>query len=179
MRSKLDPMSGRQEVYIFDLEKSMSIKPINIKYEPRAADSLSVSEMKSVLIASNKKKEELKGLDKEDLQKMVTDATSNPEEIAALLAKANEPKTPAPTAASGSFTSEQLKQATERMSSMDPAQLRQQAATMRAMGPAALRNMNPQMARMTDDQINMSINQLVSVHTNIVLRQLCFVHLND
>jgi len=179
VRSKLDPMSGRQEVYIFDLEKSMSIKPINIKYEPRAADSLSVSEMKSVLLASNKKEEELKGLDKEDLQKMVTDATSNPEEIAALLAKANEPKTPAPTTASGSFTSEQLKQATERMSSMDPAQLRQQAATMRAMGPAALRNMNPQMARMTDDQINMSINQLVSVHTNIVLRQSCFVHLSD
>ena len=86
----------------------------------------------------------------------------SPEEIAALVAKANEPKaTSAPAANNGSFTSEQLR---HRMSSMNTDQLRQQAATMRAMGPAALRNMNPQMARMTDDQINMAINQMVSAH---------------
>lgn len=166
VRSKLDPMSGRQEVYIFDLEKSMAIKPVNIKYEPRDVGSLSISEMKSVLILSNKKEEELKGLDKDDLQKMVAYVAGSPEEIAALVAKANEPKsTPATTTSdNGSFTSEQLKQATDRMSSMNPDQLRQQAATMKAMGPAALRNMNPQMAHMTDDQINMAINQMVSAH---------------
>ena len=166
VRSKVDPMSGRQEVYIFDLEKSMAIKPVNIKYEPREIGSLSASDIKGVLLsASNKKIEELQGLDKDDLRKMVADVTTNPDEIAALVAEANEPKS-APAAnnnSNASFTSEQLRQATDRMSQMNPDQLRQQAATMKAMGPAALRNMNPQMAHMTDDQINMAISQMVRV----------------
>lgn len=178
VRSRPDPTSGRQEVYIFELEKSMSIKPINIKYEPRDIGSLSISEMKGVLLsACSKKEEELSGLSKDDLQKMVADVTTNPEELAAMVAKANEPKT-TPVAANssssnGSFTSEQLKQATDRMSSMNPDQLRQQAATMKAMGPAALRNMNPQMAHMTDDQINMAISQLVSVQHIMLLAVKC------
>lgn len=169
VRSRLDPMSGRQEVYIFDLEKSMSIKPINIKYEPREIESLSISEMKGLLLSSSKTESELNELSKDDLQKMVADVATDPEEIAALVAKSNEPKTPPAatnnnSSTNGSFTSEQLKQATDRMSNMNPDQLRQQAATMKAMGPAALRNMNPQMAHMTDDQINMAISQMVSVH---------------
>lgn len=143
----------------------MAIKPVNIKYEAREIGSLSASEMKGLLLASNKKEEELKGLDKEDLRNMVADVTTCPDEIAALVAKANEPKSipVATNNSNGSFTSEQLRQATDRMSQMNPDQLRQQAATMKAMGPAALRNMNPQMAHMTDDQINMAISQMVRV----------------
>ncbi|KAL7508375.1 hypothetical protein ACHAXN_009166 [Cyclotella atomus] len=171
VRSRLDPMSGRQEVYIFDLEKSMSIKPINIKYEPREIESLSISEMKGVLLSSSKTESELNGLSKDDLQKMVADVATDPEEIAALVAKSNEPKTPPAatnniSSTNGSFTSEQLKQATDRMSNMNPDQLRQQAATMKAMGPAALRNMNPQMAHMTDDQINIAISQMEAMANN-------------
>jgi hypothetical protein len=166
VRSALDPMSGRQEVYILSLEKPMAIKPINMKYEPREIGSLSISEMKGLLLISkkvDKEPEEWKGLDKEELQKLVADVTTSPDEIAALVAKANEPKsTPAPNNnSSGSFTSEQLRQATDRMSQMNPDQLRQQAATMKAMGATALRNMNPQMANMSDDQINMAISQMV------------------
>jgi hypothetical protein len=37
---------------------------------------------------------------------------------------------------------------------------------MKAMGPAALRNMNPQMAHMTDDQINMAISQMEAMASN-------------
>jgi len=163
VRSTLDPMSGRQEVYVIELEKSMAIKPDNIKYEPRELSSLSVSDMKGLLLLSSKKEnepDEWQGLDRDSLQKMVAEITTNPDEIASLVAKANETKSK-PNNTNGSFTSEQLKQATDRMSQMNPAQLRQQAATMKAMGPAALRNMNPQMAHMTDEQINMAISQMV------------------
>jgi len=54
------PCRAAKEVYIFDLEKSHVLSnPINIKYEPRAADSTDAFlEMKSVLLASNKKEEE-------------------------------------------------------------------------------------------------------------------------
>ena len=163
VRSTLDPMSGRQEVYVIELEKSMAIKPDNIKYEPRELSSLSVSDMKGLLLLSSKKEnepDEWQGLDRDSLQKMVAEITTNPDEIASLVAKANETNSK-PNNTNGSFTSEQLKQATDRMSQMNPAQLRQQAATMKAMGPAALRNMNPQMAHMTDEQINMAISQMV------------------
>ena len=173
VRSSLDPMSNRQEVYLIDLEKTMAIKPTNMKYETRELTSLSVAEMKGLLLASNKNEEELQGLDKAELQKMVANVSTNPEEIAALVAKANEPKSIPQTSNNsnnnnGTFTSEQLRQATDRMSQMNPEQLRQQAATMKAMGPAAMRNMNPQMAHMTDEQITMAINQMVS-DNNITL----------
>lgn len=165
-------MSNRQEVYLIDLEKNMAIKPTNMKYEPRELTSLSIAEMKGLLLASNKKEEELQGLDKSELQKMVANVSTNPEEIAALVAKANAPASVPSVgnnnnASDGSFTSDQLRHATDRMSQMNPEQLRQQAATMKAMGPAAMRNMNPQMAHMTDEQITMAINQMVS--DNIIL----------
>jgi hypothetical protein len=59
-----------------------------------------------------------------------------------------------------------LRQGAERMASMSPDDIRRQAATMKAMGPAAMRAMNPQMARMTDAQINMAIAQMEMVANN-------------
>ncbi|KAL3778495.1 hypothetical protein HJC23_000508 [Cyclotella cryptica] len=172
VKSSVNSTSGRQEVYIFDINKSMSIKPANMRYEPREISSLSISEMKGMLLVSlkqDKEPEEWKGLNKEDLQKMVADVTTRPDEIASLIAKANEPKA-VPTAnnnhANASFTSEQLREATNRMTQMDPAQLRQQARKMKAIGPAALRNLNPQMANMTDEQINMAISQMEAMANN-------------
>ena len=53
VRSSLDAKSGRQEVYIFDLNKSMSVKPVNIRYEPREISSLSVAELKGLLMATS------------------------------------------------------------------------------------------------------------------------------
>jgi len=171
--------NGRQEVYVFGVNKSMAIKPINMRYLPRELSSLSVPEMKGVLTASGSSTEnELSGLDKESLKGMVAEVTSSPEELAKLIAKANEPAAsdiPAPrtnrsTAAAQpsppNISTSQLRQGAERMSSMTPDQLRQQAATMRAMGAATLRATNPAMAALTDEQINMSISQMEAMANN-------------
>jgi len=171
--------NGRQEVYVFGVNKSMAIKPINMRYLPRELSSLSVPEMKGVLTASGSSTEnELSGLDKERLKGMVAEVTSSPEELAKLIAKANEPAAsdiPAPrtnrsTAAAQpsppNISTSQLRQGAERMSSMTPDQLRQQAATMRAMGAATLRATNPAMAALTDEQINMSISQMEAMANN-------------
>ena len=171
VRSNLNAATGRQEVYVFDAKKSMAIKPSNMKYEPREISSLSVPDLKGLLLVSKKletEPDEWKGLDKEDLRKMAAEVTTSPDEIAALVAKANEPKGAPPAAKSqtGKFTGDQLRQGAERMSQMSPEGLKQQAATMRAMGPAALRNMNPAMAHMSDAQINMAIEQMESIANN-------------
>ena len=159
--------SGRQEVYVFEAQKSMSIRPINLKYEPRELSSLSVSEMKSILrlsAAKNSNDEnadennEWTGMDKSILRGLVREeiGTEDPIDIAKLVAKANEPKNIPPTSSmaaaantSTSFSTTQLRQGAEKMSAMGPDDLLKQAATMKAMGPAALRAMNPQMARMS------------------------------
>ncbi|KAL7533488.1 hypothetical protein ACHAXR_005265 [Thalassiosira sp. AJA248-18] len=165
--------TGRQEVYIFEAEKTMAIKPANLRYEPRDLSTLSVSEMKGVLRVSfgfESDKTEWSGMDKEELRQMVKETVTDPLEIAELVAKANEPKEiPSSNnnnANGASFDSSQLRQGADRMSSMTPDDIRRQAATMKAMGPAALRNMNPQMARMSDAQINMAIEQMEAVANN-------------
>eukprot|EP00569_Conticribra_weissflogii_P005116 CAMPEP_0171344692 /NCGR_PEP_ID=MMETSP0878-20121228/19943_1 /TAXON_ID=67004 /ORGANISM="Thalassiosira weissflogii, Strain CCMP1336" /LENGTH=527 /DNA_ID=CAMNT_0011847941 /DNA_START=11 /DNA_END=1594 /DNA_ORIENTATION=+ len=170
VRSKINA-SGRQEVYVFEANKSMAIKPINMKYEPRDISTLSINEMKGLLLVAkklNNEPDEWKGVNKDELQKMVATVADSPEEIAALVAKANEPKE-IPSAAAKSqpaISKDQLRQGAERMSQMSPEALKQQAATMRAMGPTALRNMNPQMTHMTDAQINMAIDQMEAVANN-------------
>jgi hypothetical protein len=103
---------------------------------------------------------------------MVKEVTTSSDELAKLIAKANEPKdvpaatTNNTTSSTSSFNSSQLRQGAERMASMNPDQLRQQAATMKAMGPAALRATNPAMAHLTDAQINMSISQMEAMANN-------------
>jgi hypothetical protein len=164
--------SGRQEVFVFDANKSMAIKPANMRYVPRELSSLSVPEMKGVLTVSGSATEdELSGMDKYILKGMVAEVTTSPEELAKLIAKANEPKdiphsNRSTAQPSSSINSSTLRQGAERMSQMTPDQLRQQAATMRAMGAAALRATNPAMATLTDEQINMSISQMEAIASN-------------
>mmetsp|Transcript_2194 Transcript_2194/g.3997 ORF Transcript_2194/g.3997 Transcript_2194/m.3997 type:complete len:547 (-) Transcript_2194:74-1714(-) len=175
VKSKLSS-NGRQEVYVFGVNKSMAIKPTNMRYLPRELSSLSVPEMKGVLAASGSSTEdELSGMEKDILKGMVSEVTTSPEELAKLIAKANEPASDIPTPRSNKSTaqpsppninSSQLRQGAERMSSMTPDQLRQQAATMRAMGAATLRATNPAMAALTDEQINMSISQMEAMANN-------------
>jgi len=155
--------TGRQEVYIFEENKSLSIKPTNLKYEPRTLSSLSIPEMKSILTngIGSSNSIDFTGLDKDSLRTMVQDEIDNVDdtiEIAKLVAKANEPKNiPATSTMNGSggsaggqqFSSSQLRQGAERMSSMSADDIKRQAQTMKAMGPAALRNMNPQFASMS------------------------------
>ena len=165
VKSKLSS-TGRQEVYIFEENKTLAIKPANLKYEPRTISSLSISEMKSMLTngIGSTNSIDFTGLDKDSLRSMVIDEIEDVNdtiEIAKLVAKANEPKN-IPTANStmngsggGSvggqqqFSSSQLRQGAERMSSMSAEDIKRQAQTMKAMGPAALRNMNPQFASMS------------------------------
>eukprot|EP00584_Thalassiosira_punctigera_P006187 CAMPEP_0172526178 /NCGR_PEP_ID=MMETSP1067-20121228/1141_1 /TAXON_ID=265564 ORGANISM="Thalassiosira punctigera, Strain Tpunct2005C2" /NCGR_SAMPLE_ID=MMETSP1067 /ASSEMBLY_ACC=CAM_ASM_000444 /LENGTH=553 /DNA_ID=CAMNT_0013309627 /DNA_START=19 /DNA_END=1680 /DNA_ORIENTATION=+ len=161
---------GRQEVFVFEAQKSMAIRPANLRYQPRELSSLSVFEMKGMLLASKNTElepTEWSGMDKDDLQRIVAAEidTTDPGEIAALVAKANEPKERKNSAAS-LHSSEQLRQGAERMSQMSPDDIRRQAATMKAMGPAALRACTPQMAGMTDAQINMAIAQMEAVANN-------------
>lgn len=163
VKSKLSS-TGRQEVYIFEENKTLAIKPANLKYEPRTLSSLSISEMKSMLTngIGSSNSIDFTGLDKDSLRSMVIDEIEDVNdtiEIAKLVAKVNEPKniTTASTmngSGGGSvggqqFSSSQLRQGAERMSSMSAEDIKRQAQTMKAMGPAALRNMNPQFASMS------------------------------
>ena len=89
--------TGRQEVYIFEESKSLAIKPLNLKYEPRTLSSLSIPEMKSILTngIGSTNSIDFTGLDKDSLRTMVVDEIDNVDDtigIAELVAKANEPK---------------------------------------------------------------------------------------
>ena len=157
--------SVRQEVYIFEANKSILVKPANLRYELRELSSLSIPEMKGIMVLLSDDLEdeatEWKGIDKEELRSMVGKKieTNDPTEIAELVAKANEPKEvpsnnnsvngAGSSGSANGLNASQLRQGAEKMSQMTPDDLQRQAATMKAMGPAALRSMNPQMARMT------------------------------
>ena len=140
VKSKLNT-NGRQEIYVFEAEKSMAIKPTNLRYEPRELSSLSVPEMKGILNVLEVQGE-WSGMDKDELRIWVKEASANTEdsvELARLVARANEPKdVPKPAAAAAtqpSFNPSNLRQGAERMSGMSSDDLRRQAATMKAMGP--------------------------------------------
>ena len=182
VKSKLSE-NGRQEVYVFGVNKSMAIKPANLRFLPRELSSLSAPEMKGVLTVSGTSTEdELTGMEKDILKGMVANVTSSPEELAKLIAEANEPASDLPTPRNNTkaaqaaippsnFSGTQLREGADRMSKMTPDQLRQQAATMRAMGAATLRATNPVMATLTDEQINMSISQMEAMANNPQMMQ--------
>ena len=179
VKSHPDANSGRQEVYVFEAQRSMAIKPANLRYEPRELSSLSITEMRGLLRiyssdsnnnnnnseAASAGESECSGMNKEELRTHVTKVlgttiSNDAVQIAELVARSNEPKdttfppnssASASSSSSSSLNSSQLRQGAERMSQMSPNDIRQQAATMKAMGPAALRAMNPQMARMTGE----------------------------
>ena len=127
VKSQLNKTSRRQEVYVFEAQKSMSIKPNNLQYEPRDLSSLSVREMKSILSYSssstNDDESDWAGLDKDELRTKVKDVIGSDDaedgiEIASWVAKANEPKNiPASSsmatgnnAGNSTFNSSQLRQ---------------------------------------------------------------------
>ena len=130
VKSQLNTTSGRQEVYVFEAQKSMSIKPTNLQYEPRDLASLSMREMKSILSYSSSANDggdesDWAGLDKDELRTKVKDVIGSSAEaedgieIASWVAKANEPKNIPPSSSmatgsnagnSTSFNSSQLRQ---------------------------------------------------------------------
>eukprot|EP00536_Pseudo-nitzschia_multiseries_P009830 jgi/Psemu1/306854/fgenesh1_kg.286_\ len=152
--------AGRHTVYIEELDKSVSLKPLNLSYEPIALENLSVKELNVILKYKNKQSKSTSGMDKSDLQAQVSDLIDGSEELPELLAKAKASENPStPTTAAHT-------QAAEQLSNMSPDQLRQQARMMRTMDPNVVRRMNPQLANMSDSQIKMAADRMDMMANN-------------
>mmetsp|Transcript_941 Transcript_941/g.2406 ORF Transcript_941/g.2406 Transcript_941/m.2406 type:complete len:504 (+) Transcript_941:100-1611(+) len=152
--------AGRHTVYIEELDKSVSLKPLNLRYEPIALESLSVKELNLILKYKNKKSKNASGMDKSDLQTQVSELIHDSEGLPELLAKAKanaHPSTPDMSAHT---------QAAEQLSNMSPDQLRQQARMMRTMDPNVVRRMNPQLANMSDAQLKMAADRMDMMANN-------------
>eukprot|EP00978_Attheya_sp_CCMP212_P048049 scaffold465935_cov134-Attheya_sp.AAC.1 len=169
---------GRQNVHVEDLDKVMALRVINLKHEPKSVKSLSIKELKTILLAKENatssgdtnSDRNLTGLDKSDLQTRVSQLISSEEEIAEILAHASSSSASSSAATATrttpSVSREDLKSGADRVSQMSPDQLRQQATMMRSMDPAAIRRMNPQMAGLTDAQIKMAADQMEQMANN-------------
>jgi hypothetical protein len=153
---------GRQMVFIEELNKTVALKLTNLKYEPRPATSLSNKELKAIL-RNREAVLKFQGLDKCDLLAKLEELTTDPTQIAEWLAVAN--------AGSGAgsnsdamytdgSTSSTMPSGLDQLDNMTPEMLRQQAQAMRRLPPATIRAMNPQMANMTDAQIQQAAAQM-------------------
>jgi hypothetical protein len=97
--------------------------------------------------------EKMKNMSPEEIQRMQrTGQSSSP---------AASSSTPAPTP-----TADQGGQAAQMMANMTPEQLKQQADMLKSMDPDSVRRMNPQLAHMTDEQIQMAANQFEMMASN-------------
>ena len=184
--------TGRQQVYIASLSKTVNIKPANLLYQDRPVDSLSVKELKRVLEATQEKAENTNETDKKDetpapvdkseLQAQVAKLTDSPQEIAEILAiaeakeeeaaAAKKPKKKSTRSTSNNANSNNNPQhVANAMENMSPEQLRQQAHMLRTMNPNVLRAQNPQLAHMTDAQIRQAAQQFEMMASNPALRK--------
>jgi uncharacterized protein YjeT (DUF2065 family) len=160
VKSKLE--NGRYKVLLIKDGKTLGIKPDNLKYEPRSVNSLNIKEMKQVLTI--KEVGNLTGYDKSQLREMVKIKTESEEEIAEILAMANEPTESSDN--TGLPMKQRMQSQASQLANMTPAQLRQQAQMMRSMPPDQIRRMNPAMAGFSDAQILMAANQMETMANN-------------
>lgn len=170
--------NGRQHVLVEELSKSVALKVSNLSFEGRTVDSLSVKELKAILkFKENTSDTELTGIDKSELQSKVANLKdTSPEKIAQWLAEAKTTTTTTTTssASTGSTTTRPSSsnptvnpaQAADQLATMNPEQLRQQARMMRSMPPDTIRRMNPQLAHMSDAQIQAAANQMEMMASN-------------
>lgn len=154
---------SRQQVLLLQSGKMLGIKPINLQYEPRTVNSLSVGELKSLLTA--KGFTQFTGLDKSQLREMVKIKIESEDEIARELYTQLE-KEQQEKAASAGTRRDSAQNPASMLGNMTPDQLRQQARMMRSMPPSQIRRMNPQMAGFTDAQIQMAANQMEMMANN-------------
>jgi uncharacterized protein YjeT (DUF2065 family) len=162
--------NGRQSVHV-QLEsesKTVGLKPANLKFEGRSVDSLSIKELKKVLLSKNVEEAEMTGIDKAELKAKVSELVESPEEVAELLSI----KSAAPASSSAATSTNNVHQAANEFANMDPDQLRQQAQAMKSMDPAQIRRMNPQLAHMTDQQIRMAADQMETMANNPHMMQM-------
>lgn len=155
--------TGRQLVSIVGDEeaKALGLKPTNLKYEPRAINSLSIKEMKIVLKAKKKSSDNAMegGMDKSQLSQLVEDTVESEEEVAEILARAK-------VNTKVQNQSSQAANQASQVASMTPEQLRSQAKYMRSMDSATIRLMNPAMANFSDAQIQMAANEMDTMASN-------------
>jgi len=160
---------GRQLVSIIgDSEaKALGLKPINLKYEPRVIDSLTIKELKSVLTAKNKDSDEVSGsgMDKSQLLTIVRDAVESEEEVAEILALATAKEQKVNTKKDYDLKNK-MQQEANQVANMSPDQMRSQAQMMKSMDNATIRRMNPAMANFTDAQIKMAAEQMEMMASN-------------
>lgn len=64
------------------------------------------------------------------------------------------------------MSSDQFKEASQKISSLTPEQLKQQAAMLKSMPIDTLRRTNPQFANMSEDQIKLAIQQMETMASN-------------
>lgn len=155
--------NGRQQVLLIKDGKTLGIKPENLKYEPRSINSLNIKELKQVLTI--KEVGNLTGYDKSQLREMLKIKTESEEEIAEILAKANEPSE-SNNNNQGTHMKQKMQSQASQLANMTPAQLRQQAQMMRSVPPDQIRRMNPAMAGFSDAQILMAANQMEAMANN-------------
>ena len=169
IKSKLK--DERQQVLLIQSGKTLGIKPLNIKYEPRTVNSLSVSELKILL--KLKDVTQLSGYDKSQLREMVKIKTESEEEIADLLYTHLEKEKESSAAAGSSRNGNGMNPSNDPASALNltPDQMRQQAQMLRTMPPSQIRRMNPQMAGFSDAQIQMAANQMEMMANNPAMLQ--------
>lgn len=160
IKSKLK--DERQQVLLIQSGKTLGIKPIKLKYEPRTVNSLSVSELKTLLAL--KEVTQLSGYDKSQLREMVKIKTETEEEIAELLYTHQEKENNERASSGGSSSTGPG--GANALGNLSPDQLRQQAQMMRSMPPSQIRRMNPAMAGFSDAQIQMAAQQMETMANN-------------
>lgn len=113
--------------------------------------------------------EQMKGMGEEELRQAMGQAQS------ASLSSVPRPSVPVASGTSSSATmndtiknmsSEQFKEASQKISSLSPEQLKAQAAMLKNMPIETLRKTNPHMANMSEDQIKLAIQQMESMANN-------------
>lgn len=107
--------------------------------------------------------EQMKGMDEAQLRQAMGETAAAPTTA------------PRPTPSSNTTTmndtiknmsSDQFKEASQKISSLSPEQLKQQAAMLKSMPIETLRKTNPQMANMSEDQIKLAIQQMEAMAEN-------------
>jgi hypothetical protein len=168
VRSDLND-SGRQSVFIVESSRTVSLKPCNLKYEPRTVESLSAKELTAILRVKGVDKVHYLAADKSELRTKVTELVLDEEEIPLLLARSQTPPSSTSSTAtvdSASTGTTQMAQQADQLSNMSPDTLRHQAQLMRSMDPDSIRRLNPQLANMTDAQIRVAADQMEMMANN-------------
>ena len=173
VKSEFDADTGRQQVFVRSLSKTVALKLENLQYQERSVDSLSVGELKTILRFKKVAEPELSGIDKTELKVKLASMVSSDTQVCQWLAEANAKEENAKNLKSkkknkhgnNNMNNMQPQAAADQLSQMSPEQLRQQALMMRT-NPALVRRSDPSLAHMSDDQIRQAATQMEMMANN-------------